>query len=104
MLPYGPCYDLPDPRYQAGWVFEAMDWDAACRLPEGAGLAECGDAVQFLGTVLPESGPARYRVAMRYSLDFGKSWDYCDLPQDGAAWGNEDGFALKNAAELWVGN
>ena len=102
MLPYGQCVSVPDPRYEDGWSFWPMKLDTGCSIPDGSGLAQCDSAHQFVGSVVAPEGPARFRVAVRYSLDGGLSWDYCDLPGDGQQWATEDGFALKNAGDYWV--
>ena len=97
---YPPCYDLPDPTYEPGWVFFPMDEAAEC--PDEAG-ADCDDEKQvYVGSLVPPVERARFRYAVRYSFDYGLSWDYCDLPGAAGAFGNEDGFALKNAGTLWV--
>ena len=96
---YPPCYDLPDPTYEAGWVFFPMDEAAEC--PPEAG-ADCSAGQVFVGQLAPPVEKARFRYAVRYSFDYGLSWDYCDLPEAPGAFGNDDGFALKNAGTMWV--
>jgi len=98
-----PCVELPDPRYKEGWSFFPMELDPACQVPEGSGLAACDSGVaQFVGAPVPAVAKARYRYAARYSFDAGLSWDYCDLPAEGGAAGNSDGFKLKEAPTMWV--
>jgi hypothetical protein len=99
---FPPCGAHPDPQYEAGWTFVPADLDAACAVPGGSGLAACEAGVsQFGAAVVPAASGARYRYAVRYSFDYGLSYDYCDLAADGAAWGNDDGFQLKNAGQMW---
>jgi len=101
---YAPCTQLPDPRYESGWTFFPMELDPACSLPDGSGLDTCAaeGSIQFVGTIVPPLEKTRHRYVVRYSLDHGASWDFCDRPQAGGTFGNEDGFKLKNAGELWV--
>jgi len=100
---YGSCAMSPDPRYKGGWTMAPMAWDAGCEIPEGSGLAACtGDDAQFTAPLLPPEGKARYRYAVRYSFDYGQSWDWCDLAPDAGRAGNADGFSLQDAGDLWV--
>lgn len=96
---YPPCYDLPDPTYEPGWVFVPMDEADDC--PEEAG-ADCSAGQVYVGKLVPPVEKARFRYAVRYTEDYGQSWDYCDLPEASGAYGNDDGFALKNAGTMWV--
>ncbi len=96
---YPPCYDLPDPTYEPGWTFHPMAAVAEC--PQQAG-ADCSAGQVYAGEVAPPVEKARFRYAMRYSEDYGLSWDYCDLPEVTGTFGNDDGFALKNAGTMWV--
>jgi len=100
---YGLCSGLPDPRYEKGWSFSPMEYDSACQAPKSSGLDACSDGEsQFTGSLLPESGKARFLYAVRYSMDFGLSWDYCDLPTEDGGYGNENGYKWKDAGSLWV--
>ena len=100
---FGPCYSVSDPRFQDGWTFHSMDFDPQCATPDETVLPGCVDGEsQFLGSVLPPLEKARYKYAIRYSFDDGLSWDFCDLPTQEGGFGNEDGFRLSNAGEIWV--
>lgn len=106
---YSPCYQLPDPRYQPGWQFFPATVEPSCPVPTTAGdeiqpeLQPCAEnEYEFLGTVVPEYAKARYKYVVRYTFDYGASWDYCDLPKQTGKFGNEDGFSMKNAGILIV--
>jgi hypothetical protein len=97
------CLDLPRPEWELGWTWFAMEHDPLCVVPDGGDVVACDEgAVQFLGYPIPETGKARYRYLVRYSFDQGLSWDHCDLADDGASWGNENGIKLIDAGMMWV--
>jgi len=100
---FQPCGVHPDPRYEAGWYFHPAGVDEKCGFPTGSGLDACAEGVtQFAGTLVPAEGGARYWYAVRYSFDYGLSYDYCDLPGGPGTWGNADGFQVKGAGSMWV--
>ena len=99
---YGLCSGLSDPRYESGWSFGDMEYDAGCLLPdENLAACEVGES-QFTGTIVPTASLGRYLYAVRYSMDYGQSWDYCDLPTEGGQPGNSNGYKWKDAGQLWV--
>jgi hypothetical protein len=102
LMSYGSCATLPDPRYEEGWEFVPMAYDPECVVPNGAGLPECGGEAQFSGTLTPDLGKSRHLVVVRYSMDYGLSWDYCDLPADDGSAGNSDGIKWSTEANIWV--
>ena len=97
------CLDLPRPEWEPGWTWFPMDHDPLCLVPEDGDVAQCEEGtVQFLGPPIPSVGQARYRYLVRYSFDAGLSWDHCDLADDEAEWGNENGIKLIDAGMMWV--
>jgi hypothetical protein len=108
LAPFGPCYALPDPRFQEGWTYAPMIHDPGCRVPPESGLQACADVStgqdvsQFQGALVPTIERARYRYLVRYSFDHGRSWEYVDFAQGEETWGSTDGFRLGHTGLLWV--
>lgn len=97
------CLDLPKPTWQQDWTWFPMQLDPACMVPAGSGLEDCaGDVSQFVGAIVPAIEQVRHRYVVRYSFDFGLSWDHCDLPQDDGNWGNGDGIKPIDMGMMWV--
>lgn len=95
------CFSVPDPRVAAdSWMFFPAAADPSCSVPPGSGLEDCeANQVQFRASV--EVGEAgRHRVVARYSRDYGRSWDYCSLPDDEGK-GSGAWFDLRNSALIW---